>query len=56
MDINSNALSKHFADFCNLSLPTLGVESQKTVLLLFHEVFCIKLTKIIIIMQVFRTE
>ena len=29
MDINFNALSKLFADFCNLSLPTLGVESLK---------------------------
>ena len=39
MDINCNALSKLFGDFCNLSLPALGVESVKTVLLLFHDVF-----------------
>ena len=29
MDINCNALSKLFADFCNLSLPALGVELLK---------------------------
>ena len=29
MDINCNALSKLFADCCNLSLPALGAESLK---------------------------
>ena len=39
MDINYKALSKLFADFCNLSLPALGVESLKP---LFHEVYVIQ--------------
>ena len=46
MGINCNALSKLFADFCYLSLPALGVESLKTVLLLFHEVFYMRLGKV----------
>ena len=29
LDINFNALSKLFANFCNMSLPALGVESLK---------------------------
>ena len=29
MDINYNTLSKLFADFCNPSIPVLGVESLK---------------------------